>query len=153
MVGTAISENPELSFSSTPVSASQRGGIDAAAYPLGRISGAGRSELPGERILTNLLSNALKYSAPGTPCSVRTYSSALLRRYGPTLGFKEFGCASAFCAAVDEVRHLFRTRTVMKETIALAQGRRHFQQSVAVFEQLFLNCPVADAKRRVTNAA
>ncbi len=38
------------------------------------------------------------------------------RRSGPTLGFKSFACAATLCAAVDEVRHLFRSRTTMKET-------------------------------------
>jgi len=74
-------------------------------------------------------------------------------RYRPTLGFKSFDCAATFCAAVDETRQLFRTRTTMKETISLAQSRQHFQQSVADFQHLFLNCPVADARRKQRVAA
>jgi hypothetical protein len=57
------------------------------------------------------------------------------------------------CTAVDEVRQLFRTRTTMKEPIALAQSRQHFQQSIADFAQLFLRCPVADANRKQRIAA
>ena len=75
------------------------------------------------------------------------------RRYGPTLGFESFDCAATFCAAVDEVRQLFRTRTTMKETISLAHGRQLFRQSVTEFQQLFLSCPVADAKRKQRVAA
>lgn len=67
------------------------------------------------------------------------------RRYGPTLGFHAFDCASVFCVAVDETRQLFRTRTTMKETISLAQGRTHYQQAVAEFQQIFASCPLADA--------
>ena len=75
------------------------------------------------------------------------------QRYGPTLGFKSFDCAAIFCSAVDETRQLFRIRTTMKESISLAQGRDHFLQSVTVFQQLFMGCPVADARRRVKAAA
>ena len=75
------------------------------------------------------------------------------RRYGPTLGFKSFDCAAIFCGAVDEIRQLFRTRQTLKETISLAHQRQHFQQSVAVFQQLFLSCPVADARRKQRVAA
>ena len=75
------------------------------------------------------------------------------RHYGPTLGFKDFDCAARFCAAVDEARQLFRTRTTMKESRSLAQGRQHFQQSVTDFQQIFLGCPVADARRNRRVAA
>jgi transposase-like protein len=75
------------------------------------------------------------------------------QRYGPTLGFKDFDCAAVWCAAVDEVRQLFRTRRTLKETISLAQGRVHFQQSVIAFQQIFLSCPVNDAKRKQRVAA
>jgi len=75
------------------------------------------------------------------------------RRYGSTLGFKSFDCAAIFCSAVDETRQLFRKRTTMKENISLAQGREHFLQSVIVFQQLFMGCMAADAKRMVKVAA
>lgn len=75
------------------------------------------------------------------------------RRYGSTLGFKSFDDAAVFCSVVDETRQLFRKRTIMKETISLAQGREHFLQSVTVFEQLLMSCTAVDAKRRVKVAA
>ena len=75
------------------------------------------------------------------------------RRYGPTLGFHSFDCAAIFCPAVDETCQLFRARTTMKENISLAQYRQHFQQSVTTFQQIFENCPLADAKRKPRIAA
>jgi transposase-like protein len=75
------------------------------------------------------------------------------RRYGSTLGFKSFDCAEKFCSAFDETRQLFRKRKTIKETISLAQGRKHFLQSVTTFKQLLISCPVADARRRVKAAA
>jgi transposase-like protein len=75
------------------------------------------------------------------------------RRYGPTLGFKSFDCAATFCTAVDEARQLLRPRTTMKETLSLAQGRAHFQHAVTDFQQIFLSCPVADARRKSRLAA
>ena len=75
------------------------------------------------------------------------------RRYGPTLGFKSFDCAGVSCTAIDETRQLFRKRTTMKESISLKQGRAHFQQSVILFEQLFMGCLPADAQPRHKAAA
>jgi len=75
------------------------------------------------------------------------------RRDGSTLGFKDFACAACFCAAVDETRQLFRTRTTMKETISLAEYRRHFPPSVTAFQQIFASCPFAAAKRKSRIAA
>lgn len=69
------------------------------------------------------------------------------------MGFKAFACAAVFCSAVDEARQLFRTQTTMKETFSLAQYRQHFLQSVTAFQQIFLSCPIADARRKQRVAA
>ncbi len=74
-------------------------------------------------------------------------------RYDPLRGFKDFDCAAVWCAAVDEVRQLFRKRQTLKETVSLAQGRAHYLQSVTDFQQIFMNCPVADANRKLRVAA
>lgn len=41
----------------------------------------------------------------------------------------------------------------MKETRSLAQSREHYLQSVTAFQQIFVNCPLADAKRKPRIAA
>ena len=50
------------------------------------------------------------------------------QRYYPMRGFGSFESAARFCPAADEVRHYFRYRKRMGETVRLAEQRRVFRQ-------------------------
>lgn len=50
------------------------------------------------------------------------------QRYYPMRGFGCFESAAHFCPAADEVRHYFRYRKRMGETVPLAEQRRVFRQ-------------------------
>lgn len=48
------------------------------------------------------------------------------QRYYPMRGFGNFQAAARFCRAFDELRHYFRPRSTMSETVSLAQQRLLF---------------------------
>ena len=50
------------------------------------------------------------------------------QRYYPMRGFGSFTSAARFCRAFDEIRQFFRFRTVMNQSVSLAQQRALFRQ-------------------------
>ena len=60
------------------------------------------------------------------------------QRYYPMRGFGNFEAASRFCRAFDELRQFFRFRTMMKQSVPLAQQRRMFCQRLDTLQGMFL---------------
>jgi transposase-like protein len=58
------------------------------------------------------------------------------QRYYPMHGFGSFVSATRFCCAFDEVRQYFRSRSLTRETMSLAQQRRIFCERLAVLQEL-----------------
>ncbi len=50
------------------------------------------------------------------------------QRYYPMRGFGSFASAARFCTAFDEIRLHFRFRSMMQQTLSLAQQRASFRQ-------------------------
>ena len=60
------------------------------------------------------------------------------QRYYPMRGFGNVESAARFCRAFDEVRHYFRPRQRMGETISLAHQRQLFCERLAGLQALMM---------------
>ena len=73
------------------------------------------------------------------PCTANPVekSHRRIKRYYPTLGFREFDAAQRFCRAVDEVGNFLRPRSRMAEFVCLRDRRERFMQGVKELEAIF----------------
>jgi putative transposase len=60
------------------------------------------------------------------------------QRYYPMRGFGSFASASRFCRAFDELRHFFRFRTTLRQSIPLARQRDLFHQRLNILMTMML---------------
>ena len=60
------------------------------------------------------------------------------QRYYPMRGFGNFASAARFCRAFDELRHYFRPRHTMGETLSLMEQRQLFCEKLAALQLLML---------------
>jgi putative transposase len=60
------------------------------------------------------------------------------QRYYPMRGFGNFASAARFCRAFDELRHHFRPRHTMGETLSLMEQRQLFCEKLAALQLLML---------------
>jgi len=60
------------------------------------------------------------------------------QRYYPMRGFGNVEAAARFCRAFDELRHYFRPRHTMGETVSLARQRQLFCERLAGLQALMV---------------
>ncbi len=61
------------------------------------------------------------------------------QRYYPMRGFGSFTAAARFCRPFDEVRHFFRFRATIGQSVSLARQRDLFRQRLNAFTALILS--------------